>query len=94
MLNQTYAKRKEMGVCTMCGNPERYKGFTKCYECTMFARAKDKARRDGWSEEYKRMVYDKNRKWRLDHPEKVKEYKGRYDWSEYQRVYRARREEK
>lgn len=91
MKNPTYQKRKEMGVCTMCGNPQRYKGFLKCYECTIFSRVKDKERRKNWSPEYKRIVYENNKKWRDNHPEKLKEYKGRYNWSTYQRAYIERR---
>ena len=91
MKNPTYQKRKEMGVCVMCGDPNRYKGFLKCEQCTRISRVKDKFRRDNWSEERKRMVYENNKKWRDDHPEKLKEYKGRYNWSAYQRAYIERR---
>ena len=75
MTNPTYDRRRKMGVCVNCGDPNVWEGRKTCKTCTLINRVKSKQRQQHQSEEVKQRKYACTRKWFAEHPEKVKEYR-------------------
>ena len=76
--------RRANHLCIECG--ERAKdGSTRCIGCLQYQAAMAKLRRERYTDEDKKAVYEYHKKWLADHPDRVEVYKSRK--SEYNRRY-------
>lgn len=91
-MNKTIANRKAKGLCIDCGTEKAAVGKVRCESCLKYHREHARIWREGLTEDQKHEMYEKNRKWLAEHPEKADIYRERYEIRriEYNRRYREK----